>query len=128
MSRELKRLESETKSHAYTLFQDSLAGIATIRAFRHEARFKQDLNESVDRSMRANFASLCANRWLSLPLEFIGATTVFLVGCLTLLEVTSQQRVSAALIGLIMSYALQITQILNWSESMWRLISSQSRE
>lgn len=38
-SREMKRLESVHKSPVFVLFSETLTGLATIRAFGHEARF-----------------------------------------------------------------------------------------
>ena len=39
VSREIKRLESISKSPVFVLFSESLAGISVLRAFGHESRF-----------------------------------------------------------------------------------------
>lgn len=112
-SRELKRLESSTKDYAFAHIQSSLSGIAIIRTFQQEDRFEHDLEQHVDRNLRAYFASICANRWLAIRLEFIGSFTVFAAAVLAVTSVSTGNGLSGALVGLAMSYALRITQTLN---------------
>lgn len=112
-SRELKRLDSVSKSPIYAHFQESLGGISTIRAYRQQERFNY-LNESgIDLNLRAYFPSVSANRWLAVRLEFIGSVIILCASGLSIATIGSG-HVTAGTIGLAMSYALQITQSLNW--------------
>lgn len=61
-SRELKRLDSVSKSPIYAHFQESLGGITTIRAYRQEDRFAMENEWRVDANLRAYFPSVNANR------------------------------------------------------------------
>jgi ATP-binding cassette subfamily C (CFTR/MRP) protein 1 len=61
-SRELKRLDSISKSPIYAHFQESLGGITTIRAYRQQQRFAQENEWRVDANLRAYFPSINANR------------------------------------------------------------------
>lgn len=79
----------------------------------HLDRFKHDLEQSTDENLRAQFASLHANRWLSIRLELIGSTSVLVAGCLSVFVTVSDRAVSAGLVGLIMSYAVQISSCLD---------------
>ncbi|KAK9485960.1 P-loop containing nucleoside triphosphate hydrolase protein [Lipomyces starkeyi] len=112
-SRELKRLDSVSRSPIYAHFQESLSGLSTIRAFRQIDRFNNVNEYHVDYNLRAYFPSISANRWLSVRLEFIGSVIIFAAAGLSIVSVSSG-RVRAGLVGLAMSYALQITQSLSW--------------
>ncbi|KAI9838425.1 MAG: hypothetical protein M1838_004608 [Thelocarpon superellum] len=113
-SRELKRLDSVTRSPIYAHFQESLGGITTIRAFQHQRRFKQENEWRVDTNLRAYFPSISANRWLAVRLEFMGSIVILSAAGFAIINVASDGGLSAGMVGLAMSYALQITQSLNW--------------
>lgn len=113
-SRELKRLDSVTRSPIFAHFQESLGGISTIRAYRQENRFALENEWRMDANLRAYFPSISANRWLAVRLEFIGSIIILASAGLAIVSVASGSRLSAGMVGLAMSYALQITQSLNW--------------
>ncbi|KAF2231926.1 multidrug resistance-associated protein 1 [Viridothelium virens] len=113
-SRELKRLDSVTRSPIYAQFQESLSGISTIRAYRQQGRFASDNEWRVDANLRAYYPSTTANRWLAVRLEFIGSVIILASAGLSIIAVSTGNGPSAGLVGLAMSYALQITQSLNW--------------
>jgi ATP-binding cassette subfamily C (CFTR/MRP) protein 1 len=113
-SRELKRLDSVTKSPIYAHFQESLGGLSTIRAYRQQMRFTLENEWRVDANLRAYFPSINANRWLAVRLEFIGSIIILSAATFAIIAVSSGNGPSAGLVGLAMSYALQITQSLNW--------------
>jgi ATP-binding cassette subfamily C (CFTR/MRP) protein 1 len=62
-SRELKRLDSVSRSPIYAHFQESLGGITTIRAYRQQGRFAMENEWRVDANLRAYFPSINANRY-----------------------------------------------------------------
>ncbi|KAF2142975.1 uncharacterized protein K452DRAFT_225985 [Aplosporella prunicola CBS 121167] len=113
-SRELKRLDSVSKSPIYAHFQESLSGISTIRAYRQQGRFSLENEWRVDANLRAYFPSINANRWLAVRLEFIGSVIILAAAGFSIISVAAGSGLSAGLVGLAMSYALQITQSLNW--------------
>lgn len=113
-SRELKRLDSISRSPIYAHFQESLSGISTIRAYRQTKRFSLENEWRVDANLRAYFPSISANRWLAVRLEFIGSIIILAAAGFAIISVTTGSGLSAGLVGLAMSYALQITQSLNW--------------
>lgn len=61
-SRELKRLDSVSRSPIYAHFQETLGGITTIRAYREQLRFSKENEWRVDANLRAYFPSINANR------------------------------------------------------------------
>ena len=113
-SRELKRLDSISRSPIYAHFQESLSGINTIRAYRQTKRFALENEWRIDANLRAYFPSISANRWLAVRLEFLGSIIILASAGFAIVAVTSGNGPSAGLVGLAMSYALQITQSLNW--------------
>jgi ATP-binding cassette subfamily C (CFTR/MRP) protein 1 len=124
-SRELRRLDSISRSPIFANFQESLSGVSIIRAYGMETRFRH-LNEiRVDKNMKAYHPAINANRWLAVRLEFLGSLIILGASGLSILTLSSG-RVSAGLIGLSVSYALQITQSLNWIVRMTVEIESNS--
>lgn len=114
-SRELKRLDSVSRSPIYAHFQESLGGVSTIRAYRQQERFELENEWRVDANLRAYFPSVSANRWLAVRLEFIGGVVILAAAGFSIIAVTSSKNPpSPGLVGLAMSYALQITTALNW--------------
>jgi ATP-binding cassette, subfamily C (CFTR/MRP), member 1 len=47
-SREVKRIDSNTRSFIYSSFGEQLTGMASIRAYRQQDRFKAKLQRAVD--------------------------------------------------------------------------------
>lgn len=113
-SRELKRLDSISKSPIYAHFQESLGGLTTIRAYGQQARFTLENEWRVDANLRCYFPSTHANRWLAIRLELIGSFIIFASAGFAVVAVMTGGGPSAGMLGLAMSYALQITQSLNW--------------
>ncbi|KAM0714363.1 hypothetical protein Q7P37_010150 [Cladosporium fusiforme] len=112
-SRELKRLDSISRSPIYAHFQESLSG-GTIRAYHQQKRFGLENEWRVDANLRAYFPSINANRWLAVRLEFLGSVIILAAASFAIIAVSSGSPLGAGAVGLAMSYALQITQSLNW--------------
>lgn len=112
-SRELKRLDSVSKSPVYAHFQEALGGLSTIRAYSQTDRFNFINFSRIDMNLKAYYPSIGANRWLAVRLEFIGAIIIFAAAALGVISLPSG-RISAGAIGLALSYALSVTQSLNW--------------
>lgn len=68
----------------------------------------------MDENLRAYFPSINANRWLAVRLEFIGSVIILAAAGFSIVSVSTGSGLSAGLVGLAMSYALQITASLNW--------------
>lgn len=113
-SRELKRLDSVSRSPIYAHFQESLGGVSTIRAYRQQKRFALENEWRMDANQRAYFPSISANRWLAVRLEFIGSVVILAAAMGAIISVARGSGLTAGMVGLAMSYALQITQSLNW--------------
>lgn len=110
----MKRLDSVSKSPIYAHFQETLGGITTVRAYRQQKRFALENEWRIDANLRAYFPSINANRWLAVRLEFIGSFIILAAASFAIIYVATGSKLSAGMVGLAMSYALQITQSLNW--------------
>ncbi|PVG00760.1 putative YCF1-vacuolar ABC transporter [Serendipita vermifera] len=113
-SRELKRLDAITRAPIFTWFQETLSGLSTIRAFRHQNLFILNLEKRLDRNQMQYIASINVNRWLAIRLEFIGSLIVLLVAVLSLVKLLWLGGVDAGLVGMVLSYCLSISGALNW--------------
>ncbi|KAK9957353.1 hypothetical protein ABG768_011605 [Culter alburnus] len=110
-SRQLKRLESVSRSPVYTHFNETLLGTSVIRAFGEQQRFIRESDGRVDYNQKAYFPSIVANRWLAVRLEFVGNCIVTFAA---LFAVMARDSLSPGIMGLSISYALQVTASLNW--------------
>ncbi|XP_019701146.1 multidrug resistance-associated protein 1 isoform X1 [Harpegnathos saltator] len=112
-SRQLKRLESVSRSPIYSHFSESVTGASIIRAYGVQEQFIHESESRVDINQVCYYPSIIANRWLAVRLEMVGNLIIFFAALFAVLGRDSQDM-SAGIVGLSVSYALQITQTLNW--------------
>ncbi|ORZ17222.1 multi drug resistance-associated protein MRP [Absidia repens] len=115
-SRELKRLDSVGKSPVYSHFQETISGVSTIRAYEQQSRFTYENELKLDDNQRAYYPSIACNRWLAVRLEFLGSIIIFGAAIFAVGGVLygSESYIDPGLVGLSVSYALSVTQALNW--------------
>ena len=112
-SRELRRLDSVSRSPIFSHFEETLRGVATIRAYSQIRRFIFLNQYNTDKNMSAYHPAVTANRWLAVRLEFLGSLIILAASGLLIVTLKGG-HVTPGLVGLSVSYALQITQSLNW--------------
>ncbi|KAI4500902.1 hypothetical protein M0802_004113 [Mischocyttarus mexicanus] len=110
-SRQLKRLESISRSPIYSHFSESVTGAQIIRAFGVQERFIHESESKVDFNQICYYPGIISNRWLAIRLEMVGNLIIFFSA---LFVVLGRNTISAGFVGLSVSYSLQITQTLNW--------------
>lgn len=71
-SRELKRLDSISRSPIFAHFQETIGGATTIRAYGQARRFAHENRWRIDENLRVYFLWVTLNRWLAVRLEFVG--------------------------------------------------------
>jgi ABC-type multidrug transport system fused ATPase/permease subunit len=110
-SRELKRLDSISRSPLYALLGETLNGLPTIRAYGAQDRFIQNNYGLIDTSISPAYLLFSAARWLGIRFEGLGAVLLFFAA---LLGIIAKDYLPAAVLGLSLSYALQVTSSINW--------------
>ncbi|KAM6346782.1 ATP-binding cassette sub-family C member 2 [Alca torda] len=110
-SRQLRRLDSVTRSPIYSHFGETVSGLSVIRAYGHQERFVQQNESTVDINQKTVYSWIISNRWLAIRLEFVGSLVVFFSA---LLAVISKGTLEGGIVGLSVSSALNVTQTLNW--------------
>ncbi|KAG0327184.1 hypothetical protein BG000_001046 [Podila horticola] len=123
-SREIRRLDSVSRSPVFAHFQETLGGISTIRAYRQQDRFIHGNEHRLDQNMRAYYPSIAGNRWLAFRLESLSSVIIFGSAFFSVVALSRNQEVDPGLVGLSLTYALSITQTLNWMVRQYTEIES----
>ncbi|XP_015100143.3 ATP-binding cassette sub-family C member 2 isoform X2 [Vicugna pacos] len=110
-SRQLRRLDSVTRSPIYSHFSETVSGLSVIRAFEHQQRFLKHNEMSIDTNQKCVFSWITSNRWLAVRLELIGNLIVFFS---SLMMVIYRKTLDGDTVGFVLSNSLNITQTLNW--------------
>uniref|UniRef100_A0A8C1PRK6 Uncharacterized protein n=1 Tax=Cyprinus carpio TaxID=7962 RepID=A0A8C1PRK6_CYPCA len=110
-SRQLRRLDSVSRSPIYSHFGETVSGLSVIRAYGHQKRFLKQNEDTIDQNLKSVYPWIVSNRWLAMRLESLGNLVVFFAA---LFAVISRDSLKSGLVGLSISYALNVTQTLNW--------------
>uniref|UniRef100_A0A0K8RTW6 Multidrug resistance-associated protein 4 n=1 Tax=Crotalus horridus TaxID=35024 RepID=A0A0K8RTW6_CROHD len=110
-SRDIKRLESTTRSPVFSHLSSSLQGLWTIRAFQAQQRFQELFDAHQDLHTEAWFLFLTTSRWFAVRLDAICAIFVIVVAFGSLLLA---QTLDAGKVGLALSYAITLTGMFQW--------------
>ncbi|XP_049919631.1 ATP-binding cassette sub-family C member 4-like [Epinephelus moara] len=110
-SRDIKRLESTTRSPVFSHLSSSLQGLWTIRAFGAEERFQKAFDAHQDLHSEAWFLFLTTSRWFAVRLDGICSifVTVTTFGCLLL-----RDQLDAGSVGLALSYSVTLMGMFQW--------------
>ena len=121
--REAKRLDGTSGSPIFEHFGETISGISTIRAFGHQERFIQENEKRIAYNQRADYTQKCAcDRWLPVRLEIIGISISIIVAGL---GVYQRKSTSSGLIGVTLSYSIDITGVLSWLIRLFSELESQ---
>jgi ATP-binding cassette subfamily C (CFTR/MRP) protein 1 len=105
-SRDLKRIDSTTRSFIYSHFAEQLTGTSSIRAFGQQETFLKKLSKSIDFEFRFHYTSMVAGRWLGLRLDSLGSLLILGVA---LFGVFFRDNVAPSKFGVVITYAMQST-------------------
>ncbi|KAG0069026.1 hypothetical protein BGZ90_000366 [Linnemannia elongata] len=106
----IKRLVSVTKSPLYQHFGESLAGVSTIRSLDGlQSQFITENESRTDAIARKTDTFMLTNRWLTIRIQAISASVILSAAVLAVLNV---ERLDPSLVGLAMTYALSLTNVV----------------
>ncbi|KAJ2962176.1 hypothetical protein NQZ79_g2672 [Umbelopsis isabellina] len=115
-SRDMKRLNSVSRSPIYVQFNESVNGVATIRAFGAQSRFIRENMNKIDSNNRPFIWMWATNRWLHCRVDILGAFVGFCTGFVIIL---GRSWIDPGMAGLSLSYALTFTHNVLWVVRMY---------
>uniref|UniRef100_A0A7M4EPW4 ABC-type glutathione-S-conjugate transporter n=1 Tax=Crocodylus porosus TaxID=8502 RepID=A0A7M4EPW4_CROPO len=118
---QLRRLEAASRSPIYSHISETFQGSGVIRAYKAQQRFISQNDFRVDENQRMCFPGVVADRWLAANLEFLGNSIVLFAA---LFAVINKKQLTPGIAAFSISYALQITGILNWMVRSWTEIEN----
>lgn len=104
--REIKRVEAIQRSHVYNNFNESLTGMETIKTYGVTSNFLSKGVEFTNRMNEAYYLTVTNQRWLDVAFSFLATGFALLISLLCVFRVF---KISAASVGLLLSYVLQIS-------------------
>jgi ABC-type multidrug transport system fused ATPase/permease subunit len=107
-SRQLKRIDSTSRSPIFNHFSETVNGATSIRAYGACDQFIQESYRRIDDNHRCYYPSFTALHWIAIRLEFLGYSIVLLSA---IFAVISRRTLSPGITGLVLSYSLSITSI-----------------
>ncbi|KIR99113.1 ATP-binding cassette transporter [Cryptococcus deuterogattii 2001/935-1] len=109
-NREIKRIDSVTRSPIFISFTEVLVGMSTIRSYGDSARFMRKLFHELDQNTRCFWYLWQINRILNNYSNFVGA----LVTVFAALFALKNKSMDAGAVGLSVTYALSFTEYVLW--------------
>eukprot|EP01133_Synstelium_polycarpum_P017240 gene17240-20545_t len=108
-SRELKRMESISRSPIFSLIAEAYNGMTTIRSFKQQKRFVDEIHAKIDVNQRLYYYSYAAHRWLGTRLELIASTAVLFSSLFSVYNASDNPGMA----GLAVTTALGMTGFMN---------------
>ncbi len=112
-SRQLRRLESISRSPILSHFQETLAGADSIRGYGCQDRFAQGLEDKLSENVKCAYLGATIKFWLGTRTELLASLIVFSSSLLAVLA-SRGGRLSGGLAGMSVSYAFEVMEALTW--------------
>jgi len=114
-ARDLKRIETVTRSPIYTHFGEALRGSEVIRSIPGSRLFWSTTHRGMtDTNLRAFYSVKAIDRWLSCRLETLGNVVVF-TAAVASVWLTRLGRLKSGSAGWGLTQALAITGLMTWA-------------
>ncbi|KAI8891188.1 P-loop containing nucleoside triphosphate hydrolase protein, partial [Backusella circina FSU 941] len=110
-SRELRRMDSVSRSPMLTHFNETITGITTIRAFGLTKEFLLSMIDKIDLNSRPLFYLFMVNRWIGLRTAVSGSFVCLATGAFVLWNI---DRMDSATVGFCLSYILMFSDMMFW--------------
>ncbi|WRT70501.1 uncharacterized protein IL334_007499 [Kwoniella shivajii] len=109
-SREIKRIDSITRSQIYSSFGEQLDGLSVIRAFGKQDIFENRMQDAINVEGRAYILTLVIQRWLGVRLDLSSNLLILLIAIFGILF---RYSVDPSSFGVVFSYALSAAQLFS---------------
>ncbi|KAJ2082118.1 hypothetical protein H4R24_001814 [Coemansia sp. RSA 988] len=113
-SREIRRLDSITRSPIYAHFQESAGGVSTIRAYGQQSRFIAMNECHIGNHIRVDNAYLLLSQWLAMRLETVGNMVTLGTALLAVASIHYSGVGDPSTVGLAISSTLMLCGSVNW--------------
>lgn len=110
--RHMKQMENISRSPCISLSTSALQGLSTIHAYNVKDSHLKLFNVLTDVNSNHMYLFNAGTRWLSFWLDFCAASVSFAVACFVIFS--SNNIIPPSLKGLAMSYAIQLTGLLQY--------------
>lgn len=115
-SRELKRYEGLARSPIYAMLNESISGIATIRANDVGEFIKNEFAKCHDKHSRSFWSFLASSRWLGFRMDFLMFVNCSVASFLAvLLSEREWFNIDPVIFGLALSMLIQLGSIFQWT-------------
>ncbi|KAL1738850.1 ABC transporter type 1, transmembrane domain-containing protein, partial [Schizophyllum fasciatum] len=104
-SRDMRRLDSVTRSPLYSLYGETISGVTILRAFGASTKFMRDMLRCVDTNANPYYWMWGVNRWLSVRFNLLSSAVVGVTAVVVMLT----PRIDAAFAGFALAFANSIT-------------------
>ncbi|CAK5268515.1 unnamed protein product [Mycena citricolor] len=107
-SRDLRRLDSVTRSPVYSMYSETIAGVSVLRAFGAGSKFLRQMLRALDTNANPSFWSLGVGYWLTIRLTSFASIFTTLIALVAVLT----PGISAPLAGFAFSFSYTSTSTL----------------
>ncbi|KAF9531155.1 multidrug resistance-associated ABC transporter [Crepidotus variabilis] len=104
-SRDMRRLDSVTRSPLYSMYGETISGVTILRAFGASSKFLRDMLRCVDTNANPYYWMWGVNRWLSVRFNLLSSCIVGATGLACLIS----PSISASFAGFALAFASTIT-------------------
>ncbi|KAG0350280.1 hypothetical protein BG005_010189 [Podila minutissima] len=122
-SREMKRLDSNLRSHLFSYFSEMLTGLGTLKAY-HEHGIDKAIGRNqynLDRSNKAFYQLSNGARWIGFRVYLVGH---LLNLAAVVLMVYTRTTMDPAAAGLILSYLVRLSSELSWAVQCFAVVEN----
>jgi ABC-type multidrug transport system fused ATPase/permease subunit len=117
-AREVKRLDSISRSPRFAHFKETLQGLVVIRAYGKGDWFLREFYARLRHSQRMFYGHYMINRWFSTRIPVVGGI-VAMATTLSIVVALRYGRISSGAAGLLTVYSLSFWGVLNWGIRIW---------
>ncbi|KAJ7271635.1 multidrug resistance-associated ABC transporter [Mycena rebaudengoi] len=107
-SRDMRRLDSVTRSPLYSMYSETIAGVGILRSFGASSKFLRDMIRHVDTNTNPAFWTWGIQRWISIRLAALSSVMMALIALLAVLN----KDISAPLAGFSLAFSNTLTNDL----------------